>query len=61
MEKIAIGAPSLEGGFHRRRGDGLLEEAQRSLIGLQLPRHERSPASAAAGLSSKYSSALRTS
>jgi hypothetical protein len=42
VEEIAVGAPRLQGSLHRRRGDGLFEETQRSLIGLQLPRHEGS-------------------
>jgi hypothetical protein len=42
VEEIAVGAPRLQGSLHRRCGDGLFEEAQRSLIGLQLPRHEGS-------------------
>src|SRR6185437_684549 len=43
MEKIAVGAPRFQGGLHRRRCDGLLEEAQRGLVGLQLPRHAALP------------------
>jgi hypothetical protein len=39
VKEIAIGAPRLEGRLHRRRGDGLLEETQRRLVGLQLSRH----------------------
>jgi hypothetical protein len=49
MEEIAVGAPRFQGRFHRRSGDRLIEEAQRSLIGLQLPRHEGSPALTADG------------
>ena len=33
--------PRLQGSFHRRRGYRLLEKAERRLIGLQFPRHER--------------------
>src|ERR1700676_4792734 len=49
MEEIAVGAPRFQSRFHRRSGDRLIEEAQRSLIGLQLSRHERSPALTADG------------
>jgi hypothetical protein len=43
VEEIAVRAPRFQSCLHRRRGDGLIEEAQRSLIGLQLSSHERSP------------------
>src|SRR6476619_3403874 len=43
VEEIAVSAPRFQSRLHRRSGDGLIEEAQRSLIGLQLSSHERPP------------------
>src|SRR4029079_12754152 len=40
MEEIAIRAPHFQCGFHRRGGNGEIEEAQRGLVGLQFSRHE---------------------
>ena len=45
-EKIAVGAPCFQSGFHRRSGDRLIEVAQRSLVGLQFSRHEMLPCTA---------------
>ncbi|MEH2469274.1 hypothetical protein V1281_001475 [Nitrobacteraceae bacterium AZCC 2161] len=39
VEQIAVGAPDFERGLHGGRGDGQVEEADRRLIGLELPRH----------------------
>ena len=47
VEEIAVGAPSFESRLHRWSGDRLIEEAKRSLIGLQFSRHETSTARAA--------------
>src|SRR6478609_8784164 len=43
VEEIAVGAPRFQSGFHRRSGDCQIEEAQRSLVGLQFSRHETLP------------------
>ena len=42
MKKIAIGTPRFQSRFHRRRRYRQIEEAQRSLVRLQLPHHSRS-------------------
>src|ERR1019366_2833514 len=46
-KEIAVGAPRFQSRFHRRSGDHLIEETQRSLIRLQFSRHELSTARAA--------------
>ena len=45
VKEIAVGAPRFQSRFHRRSGDHLIEETQRSLIRLQFSRHELSTAS----------------
>ena len=40
MEKIGGRTPGFQGCFHRRRGYGLIKEAQRRLIGLEFSCHE---------------------
>ena len=44
VKEIAVGAPRFQSRLHRRRGDRQIEEAQRSLVGLQFSRHRRFPA-----------------
>src|ERR1700692_413208 len=48
MEEIAVGAPRFQSRLHRRGRDRLVEEAQRSLVGLQFSRHETLPRTPAA-------------
>jgi hypothetical protein len=38
VEEIAVGTPGFQGRLHRRGGDRLIEEAERSLIGFQFSR-----------------------
>src|SRR5450755_4395346 len=40
VEEIAVGAPRFQSRLHRRSGDRQIEEAQRSLVGLQFSRHQ---------------------
>src|SRR6478609_10046096 len=40
VEEIAVGAPRFQSRLHRRSSDCQIEEAQRSLVGLQFSRHE---------------------
>ena len=47
VKEIAVDAPRFQSRFHRRSGDHLIEETQRSLIRLQFSRHELSTARAA--------------
>jgi hypothetical protein len=39
LKQISAGTPNFEGGFHRRCGDGEIEEAGRRDVGFQLARH----------------------
>ena len=48
VEQLAVGAPCIQGGLHRLRCDGLLEEAQRGLVGLQQPSTASPPPAAPA-------------
>ena len=45
VEEIAVRAPRFQSRFHRRSGDRQIEEAQRSLIGLQFSGHRIDPPS----------------
>src|SRR4051812_10158971 len=46
MKEIAVCAPRLQRGLHGWRGDRLIEEAERGLIGLQFSAHRSDPPSA---------------
>jgi hypothetical protein len=43
MKEVAVRAPRFQSRLHRWRGDRLLEETHRRLIGFQLSRRERFP------------------
>ncbi|MET4386688.1 hypothetical protein ABIB73_002433 [Bradyrhizobium sp. F1.4.3] len=43
MEEVAVSAPRLQRRLHRRSGDRQIEEAQRSLVGLQFSGHRFDP------------------
>ena len=46
VEEIAVGAPRFQSRFHGGSGHRQIEEAQRSLVGLQFSRHETLPRTA---------------
>jgi hypothetical protein len=52
VEEVAVGAPCFQSRLHRRRGDSEIEEAQRGLVGLQLPGHSVASYAASACLRS---------
>src|SRR3954471_9408793 len=45
VKQIAVGAPRLQSRLHGWRGDRLIEEAQRGLVGLQFSGHRSNPRS----------------